>query len=67
MNLEKKDYWDFMKFNKTEKKKCKFYEHGKCLNSKRYGQDCRAVTTDATQPQKIKDCMYFALKEIGRF
>lgn len=48
------------KFKKCEKKTCKHYEWGKCLEQGR-GKDCKPLTKDGLIPDSIQECRLFEI------
>ena len=53
------------KFTKSEKKKCKFYDWGKC-KSKINGKDCKPITKLGITAETIEECKGFEKEEDGK-
>ena len=53
------------KFMKSEKKRCKFYEWGKC-KLKINGKDCNPTTKFGIPADSIEECKGFERRENGK-
>ncbi len=52
------------RFSKGEKKKCKFYDYGKC-KIQSHGKDCRPRTKEDALPEFVEGCSGFVPIEAG--
>lgn len=52
------------KYSRGEKRKCKFYNYGKC-KIKEHGKDCMPRTKDGALPETVEECSGFVPIEAG--